>query len=93
MLPGGTLHLTVHTQPKAAVAYGARYADGQYGAAPPMGKGYGGSGHGTANDSGSWETTWTVALDAPHGAASVDVLVAWHSKTGATTATFVVGDC
>jgi hypothetical protein len=83
--------LTVHTQSKASIAYGARYSDGGYGAAPPLGKGYGGSGHGTASDGGSWETTFTVAPDAPAGPVAVVVLVGWHGKGGSTNAPFTVG--
>jgi hypothetical protein len=88
---GETVTLTVHTQSKASIAYGARYSDGGYGAPPPLGKGYGGSGHGTATDGGGWETTFTVAPEAPSGAVTVDVLVAWRGKGGSTAATFQVG--
>jgi hypothetical protein len=87
---GGTVTLKVETEPEAAVAYGAKYADGQYGAAPPFGKGYGGSGHGTADQKGRWTTTWTVAATAPDGPAVVDVIVGYRGKQGSAHPAFTV---
>jgi hypothetical protein len=83
--------LKVHTQPEAAVAYGAKYSDGAYGAAPPFGKGYGGSGHGTTDKKGDWTTTWTVSAAAPEGAAVVDIVVGWRGRQGSAHATLTVG--
>lgn len=88
--PGGTFTLTVHTQPQAGVAWGAKYADGEYGAAPPFGRGYGGSASGTADKKGLYVASWTVAPTAPAGAGTVEVIVGWRGKQGGTHAPFRV---
>jgi hypothetical protein len=95
--PGQKATLKVRTKANAAIAYGAKYADGEYGAAPPFGKGYGGSGHDTADDGGRYETSWTVSANAPGGAATVDVVVGWQGDGGSTHPSFTVagldGNC
>jgi hypothetical protein len=90
VVQGGTVTVTVHTRSKAAVAFGARYADGGYGAAPPYGKGYGGSGHGFADEGGTYTASWAVAANAPPGQAVVDVLVGSNGKAGSTRPAFTV---
>jgi hypothetical protein len=88
--PGGTVTMTVRTSSGAAIAYGAKYADGEYGAAPPYGKGYGGSDHGLADGKGRYTTKWVVAPNAPRGAGVVDVIVGWHGLQGSAHPAFAV---
>jgi hypothetical protein len=88
--PGGTLTLTITTSPEAAIAFGAKYSDGAYGAPPPYGKGYGGSDHGLADKRGKYHTSWVVAPTAPAGAGVVDIIVGWHGRQGSAHPPFAV---
>lgn len=65
--PGGSVTLTVDTAPRTGVLYLAKYSDGNSGADEPIGADYGGNGGGYADESGSFEESWTVSEDAPPG--------------------------
>jgi hypothetical protein len=77
---GSTARLDVKTKPKGAVGFVAVYAGEKSGAAPPFGEGYGGNDKGTADGSGKWSSSWTVALNTPPGPAYVLLVVAYSGK-------------
>ena len=80
----------MHTEPGALVAYDAVYSDGQSGAPPPYGAGYGGNTYGTAGSNGDYTSTWTVSPKAPAGKAYVNVIVGWNGSFGRAKPHFAV---
>ena len=90
--PGGTITLTVTTDPQASVAYNAFYSDGSGGGPPPYGAGHGGNDGGLAGEQGRYADSWTVAATAPSGKASVEVIAGSNGKFGKTSVPFEVGD-
>jgi hypothetical protein len=88
--PGTLVTLTVHTKPKAGIAYIAMYSDNGNGAPKPTGNGYGGNDKGISNDSGDFTTAYRVSFDAPPGPGRVDVIVGWNSMWGYDGPTFTV---
>jgi len=87
---GGLVTITVHTQPKAGIAYIAVYSDNGNGAPKPTGSGYGGNDKGLSNDNGDFISAFTVSLDAPSGPGRVDVIVGWNNMWGYDGPTFTV---
>lgn len=75
VLAGTSMTLTVHTEPKATLAYVAVYHGEKSGAAPPFGYGYGGNDKGQADANGDWHGSWTVTANAPTGSAYVLLVV------------------
>lgn len=90
--PGETVEIDVITQAGAPLAYQAVYAGNKSGAEPPFGEGYGGNDDGFASDDGTFSDRWLVRLDAPRGAARVDVVVGWEGEFGYSDARFAVAD-
>jgi hypothetical protein len=89
---GLMITLTVHTEPEAAVAYQAVYADNKGGGGKPLGGGYGGNAGGHANRAGDWSASWVVSMDAPIGRARVDVIIGWEQKWGYDGPEFIVAE-
>jgi hypothetical protein len=88
--PGALVTLTVHTRPKAGVAYIAVYSDNGNGAPKPTGSGYGGNDKGIATESGDFTSAFNVSLDVPPGPGRVDVIVGWDAQWGYDGPTFTV---
>ena len=84
------MSITVHTRPKAGVAYIASYSDSGTGAAKPAGSGYGGNAGGFSDLAGNYTSAWVVSTNAPAGIARVDVVVGWSDKWGYDGPTFSV---
>jgi hypothetical protein len=82
--------LTVHTKPKAGIAYIAVYSDNGNGAPKPTGSGYGGNDKGIATESGDFTSAFNVSLDVPSGPGRVDVIVGWNAMWGYAGPTFTV---
>ena len=92
VLPGGVATLRVSTDPGAMVIYNAIYSDGGGGAVPPYGKGYGGNAGGSADQNGSYASSWTVSPKAPSGPAKVDVVAGSGGTFGRAKPKFAVAD-
>ena len=88
---GSQMKLAVETNPDAAVGYQAIYSDNHGGGPAPYGSGYGGNGHGLADATGHFTSTWVISQSAPSGVARVDVVVGWQGKYGYQSLTFHVG--
>jgi hypothetical protein len=91
--PGGSVTITIASEPHASVAYNAIYADGQAGAPAPFGANYGGNAGGPTGEEGLYRDTWTVAANAPSGPGHVEVVAgASGGGFGKTTVPFAVAD-
>jgi len=88
--PGALVTLTVHTRPKAGVAYIANYSDNGNGEPKPYGSGYGGNDKGYSTADGDYTSAWRVSTDAPAGPGRVDVIVGWNSEWGYAGPAFTV---
>jgi hypothetical protein len=87
---GGLVTLTVHTKPKAGVAYIAVYSDNGNGAPKPTGNGYGGNDSGYSSPTGDFTSAFNVSFEAPSGPARVDVIVGVNNVWGYDAAPFAV---
>lgn len=88
---GGTATLQVQTVEKADTAFVAVYSDGQNGAPPPFGAGYGGNEAGKSDFRGQWKVTWVVSPAAPKGDGHVIVVVGAKQKQRSVEVPFSVG--
>jgi hypothetical protein len=89
---GGSVTLTVNTEPKAAIGFQAVYSDGRGGGGAPFGAGYGGNDKGIASGRGTFNATWVVSPEAPVGAGRVDVVVGYRGEFGYDGPHFAVAD-
>lgn len=88
---GGSVTITVDTEPEVVIGYEAFYSDGKSGSPEPYGAGYGGV-NGARSETGQYADSWTVSREAPTGPGRVDVFVGRGDKWGYMPVEFEVVD-